>query len=38
MNRGGIKVFVFLLDDNWKALNKALPLLPVRYDVKVNSN
>ena len=38
MNRGGIKVFVFLLDDNWKALNKALPLLPVRYDVKANSN
>ncbi len=38
MNRGGIKVFVFLLDDSWKVLNKALPLLPVRYDVKVNSN
>ncbi|MCP4640401.1 MAG: right-handed parallel beta-helix repeat-containing protein [bacterium] len=31
-NRGGIKVFVFLREDDPEALEKALPLLPIRRD------
>lgn len=34
MNRGGFKVFVFLLEDNVGALERALPLLPVRREVE----
>ena len=34
MNRGGIKVLVFLLEDNPQVLNEALVFLPVRYDAK----
>ena len=34
MNRGGIKVIVFVLEDNPQVLNETLAFLPVRYDAK----
>jgi hypothetical protein len=32
INRGGIKVLVFLLEDSPEVLNKALSFLPIRYE------
>ncbi|MFC1718998.1 hypothetical protein ACFL6S_35430, partial [Candidatus Poribacteria bacterium] len=30
MNRGGLKVFVFMLEDDFRRLERLLPVLPIR--------
>jgi hypothetical protein len=37
MNRGGLKVFVFMLEDDFSTLEEILPVLPVRKSARVYS-